>query len=56
MTSTAGTAVGMEIARELYTLGIDMLRLGKTRAAAFQFRKALAIAPDFSDASLALGH
>lgn len=48
--------MGMEIARELYVLGMSVLHLGKAREAAFQFRKALGIAPDFSDASLALGH
>jgi hypothetical protein len=56
MTNTASIVIGLEIAKELYALGISLLQLGKAREAAFQFRKALGIAPDFSDASLALGH
>lgn len=44
------------MSRELYTLGLSLLQLGKTREAAFQFRKAVVIYPGFSDASLALGH
>ena len=55
MTSSVNTAT-VEIARELYALGISLLQLGKAREAAFQFRKVLGIAPGFSDASLALGH
>lgn len=56
MTSRAAATIGMEIAAEIYALGMSLLQLGKVREAAFQFRKALNIAPDFHDAALALGH
>lgn len=48
--------MGMEIARELYTLGMSFLELGRTRAACLQFEKAIDIAPNYTDAVLALGH
>lgn len=56
MTGSAGNAKSMEIARELFTLGISLLQSGRLREAAFQFRKAWAVSPEFYDASLALGH
>lgn len=56
MTHAADNSFGTEIAGELYAVGISLLQVGKTREALFQFQKALEIAPDFSDAALALGH
>lgn len=56
MTNTAAKSFETEIAGELYAVGIRLLQVGKTREALFQFQKALDIAPDFSDAALALGH
>ena len=56
MTNTAAKSFETEIAGELYAVGIRLLQVGKTREARFQFQKALDIAPDFSDAALALGH
>jgi hypothetical protein len=35
---------------------MQQLQVGRTREAAFQFRKALGIAPDYSEAALALGY
>ena len=46
----------MAIAKELYSLGISLLNVGKTRAAGLQFRKAMKVVPGFSDAALAWGH
>jgi len=45
-----------EIARDIYSQGWQLLQAGRTRAAAFQFEKALCLSPGFSDAALALGH
>jgi hypothetical protein len=56
MSETNSTLHGFGIARELYSLGMDLVGAGMVREAAFQFTKALALNPDFSDASLALGH
>lgn len=56
MTATDYSAGITELARELYSLGISMLQLDRAREAAFHFRKALLLAPDYSDAALALGH
>jgi Flp pilus assembly protein TadD len=47
---------GVEVAGEIYSLGVSLLQLGRRREAAFQFRKALDMTPVFPDASLALGH
>ncbi len=51
-----GIKIGIEIAEEIYNLGISLLQLGKTHEAIFQFNKALVMAPGFVGASLALGH
>lgn len=56
MTLSDFPSFGAEIAGELYAVGISLLQVGKTREALFQFRKALDIEPDFSDAALALAH
>jgi Tfp pilus assembly protein PilF len=56
MTRTGVTTSGIEIAKEIYALGIRLLQLDKMHEAAFQFNKALHIAPDFVDASLAQGY
>lgn len=45
-----------EIARELYSVGMSQLQAGRTREAAVQFDKALAIDPGCHDAALALGY
>lgn len=45
-----------EISLSIHELGIGLLRVGKIQEAAFQFRKARAITPDYTDASLCLGH
>jgi len=46
----------MKIASESHAVGMALLQVGKTREAAMQFRQALDIAPDFSDASISLGY
>lgn len=56
MSETTPTPHYFEIARELYSLGMNLVGAGRIREAAFQLTKALALAPDFSDASLALGY
>jgi len=56
MTRAGGAAIGFEVAKEVHALGMSLLQAGKIREAAFQFKKALYLAPDFVDASLALGH
>jgi len=56
MTKAGGTANGFELAWEIHSLGMSLLQAGKIREAAFQFRKALHLAPGFTDASLVLGH
>ncbi len=50
--------VGMirQIAGDIHTVGMALLQAGKTREAAFQFRKALAMTPDFADAVISLGY
>jgi len=45
-----------EIAEGIHAVGLTLLQSDKTREAAFQFRKALAMAPDFSDAAISLGY
>ncbi len=56
MTRTTDNPFGPKIASELYSVGIILLQLGETRKAAFQFRKALLVAPNYCDAALALGY
>ncbi|MBI2353871.1 MAG: glycosyltransferase family protein [Deltaproteobacteria bacterium] len=46
----------METAGELHALGVGLLGAGRVREAAFQFAKALGMAPDHCDASICLGH
>jgi Tfp pilus assembly protein PilF len=45
-----------EIAGGIHALGMTLLQMGKVREAAFQFRKALLVAPDLCDTAVALGH
>ena len=45
-----------ELADSIHELGLSLLQAGRLREAAFQFRKALAMAPDLADAGLCLGH
>jgi hypothetical protein len=45
-----------EIANSIHELGISLVQAGRIRDAAFQFRKALVIMPDLTDAHLCLGH
>ncbi|KAA0889857.1 tetratricopeptide repeat protein [Oryzomonas rubra] len=40
----------------IHALGMTLLQAGKVNEAAFQFRKALGLAPGFTDAYLCLGH
>lgn len=56
MPETNSTVYGLEIAGELYSLGMSLAEAGRIRQAAFQFAKALAVAPGFLDARLALGY
>lgn len=44
------------MAEGIHAVGLALLRSGKTREAAFQFRKAVAFVPDFSDAAISLGY
>lgn len=44
------------MAKGIHGLGLDFLQAGRFREAAFQFRKALNIAPEYQDAALCLGH
>lgn len=44
------------MSRDIHELGMTLLQAGKVREAAFQFSKALGLAPGFADASLCLGH
>lgn len=53
---TGSTSSNSTIAREIYALGMDLLQVGRIREAAFQFNKALTLNPNFTDASLCLGH
>lgn len=56
MTKPDDCAMAGEIAHELHGQGLSLLRQDRLREAAFHFRKALLMDPDFSDAALALGH
>jgi len=56
MTRTDAITYKIDIAREIHSLGMGLLQVGRIREAAFQFKKAHNLAPDFPDAALALGH
>lgn len=45
----------IEIAREIYALGISLFNAGRTHEAEFQFKKALLLRSDLLEASLGLG-
>ena len=45
-----------ELAENIHELGITIMEAGRLREAALLFRKAIVVAPNFSDAAICLGH
>ena len=52
----SGNNTHIMLANNIHELGVTLLQTGMIREAAFQFRKAITVMPDFTDAYLCLGH